>query len=468
MNPVHFLVLIVAMLSVLAAATPGFVVPMHSFKAPFSTGKNGIRWWDVGGEVFVQQDSIHLTENVKSKKGFVWNRSPVMLKDWEVDLEFKITGADRLGADGLAFWYARDRMVEGDAFGSKATWNGLGVFVDTFDNDRKRDNPYINIIVNDGTKTYSADKDGKDIQSAGCMAQVRKTENPVWLRVRHDSSKGEVTVSYSLVAGAPDHEGSWKICGTVRADLPTGYYFGVSAATGGLSDVHEVLSFSTKRTGQSEDVSEKQDEKIRELRGENREEPRNNPNFERMERDNKPNNNNEVENKLRSFVQTQNNRPKVDVSSLSTEQRIERLELLLSEIEKQSQTVKESIDAVVRGSSTLDSVKSRLDSMAENSNHQAALRSEISKQSQEIERVTKQVEEKISSEMETRFRELETQINLLKDAVGQKQEEEKNLKTGKAAGNALYYVVAVVMALQTIGALVYFGSQRNKSREKLW
>ena len=41
-------------------------------------------------------------------------------------------------------------------------------------------------------------------------------------------------------------------------------------------------------------------------------------------------------------------------------------------------------------------------------------------------------------------------------------------KNGKAAGNALYYVVAAVMAIQTIGALVYFSSQRRKTQEKLW
>jgi len=447
----------------LSAATPGFVVPMHSFNRPFSTGKNGIRWWDVGGDVIVEQDSIHLTEDIKSKKGYIWNRSPLTMKDWEVDLEFKISGAGRLGADGLAFWYVRDRNVEGDAFGSKNTWNGLAVIVDTFDNDKKRDNPYINIIVNDGTKTYTPDSDGKDIQSAGCAAQLRKTDNNAWLRIKRDSSNDEVTVSYSTTPNAPEHEGSWKVCGTVKASLPTGYYLGVSAATGGLSDRHEVISFSTKRIGQSEEVSNRQDEKIRELRGDTREEPK-------MERDRQPETDKkveDVENKLKDYVNS-NPIPKTDVSGLSLEKRIERLEKLLETMETQTQTVKDSIEAVVRGSSVLDSVKSRLDSMAENSNHQTALRNEISKQSQEIERVTKQAQEKISKEMSDRFRELQSQVNLLKNAVEQKQTEEKGVKSGKAAGNALYYVVAVVMALQTIAALVYFGSQRKKAEEKLW
>ena len=392
-----------------------------------------------------------------------------MLKDWEVDLEFKISGEGRVGADGLAFWYARDRMVEGDAFGSKATWTGLAVIVDTFDNDKKRDNPYINIITNDGTKTYNSNTDGKDIQAAGCVAQLRKTDNPVWLRISRDSAKEEVTVSYSMVPGAPEHEGSWRVCGTIKTSVPTGYYFGVSAATGGLSDKHEVFSFSTKRLGQSEDVSNKQDEKIRELRGDTRTEPR-------MERDNNNNNNNapesekkaeEVENKLKDFV-NQNRAQPSNVNGLSIEQRIERLEKIIETMEKQTQTVKESIDSVVRGSSVLNSVKSRLDSMSENQNHQAALRNEISKQSQEIERVTRQAQDRISQEMLERFRELETQVNMLKGAVEQKENEERNIKNGKAAGNALYYVVAVVMSLQTIAALVYFGSQRKKAQDKLW
>jgi len=34
-------------------------------------------------------------------------------------------------------------------------WKGLGLFFDSYDNDGMKNNPYISVIVNDGTVSYS-------------------------------------------------------------------------------------------------------------------------------------------------------------------------------------------------------------------------------------------------------------------------------------------------------------------------
>lgn len=40
-----------------------------------------------------------------------------------------------------------------------------------------------------------------------------------------------------------DNKGEWKECFTVKGvRLPTGYHFGASAATGDLSDNHDILA----------------------------------------------------------------------------------------------------------------------------------------------------------------------------------------------------------------------------------
>ena len=52
---------------------------------------------------------------------------------------------------------------------------------------------------------------------------------------------------------------TWKSCFSVDGvHLPTGYYFGVSAATGELSDNHDVIELRTYElnTQESNDVSE--------------------------------------------------------------------------------------------------------------------------------------------------------------------------------------------------------------------
>ena len=55
-------------------------------------------------------------------------------------------------------WYTTERMEEGPVFGSRDKWHGLGVFFDSFDNDNKRNNPYVSAMVNDGTITYDHER----------------------------------------------------------------------------------------------------------------------------------------------------------------------------------------------------------------------------------------------------------------------------------------------------------------------
>ena len=40
-------------------------------------------------------------------------------------------------------------------YGARDKWNGLGIILDSFDNNSKGDNPIIMMHVNDGTKNYN-------------------------------------------------------------------------------------------------------------------------------------------------------------------------------------------------------------------------------------------------------------------------------------------------------------------------
>jgi len=73
---------------------------------------------------------------------------------WEVEIQFRVTGRGRIGADGVAFWFTSTKGFEGPVFGSSDKWNGLGIFFDSFDNDNKHNNPYVLAMLNDGTKAY--------------------------------------------------------------------------------------------------------------------------------------------------------------------------------------------------------------------------------------------------------------------------------------------------------------------------
>jgi mannose-binding lectin 2 len=56
-------------------------------------------------------------------------------KAWTIEFRFKIHGDNAVHhADGLAFWYTKDPFQEGNVFGNKDHFEGLGVFFDTFPN----------------------------------------------------------------------------------------------------------------------------------------------------------------------------------------------------------------------------------------------------------------------------------------------------------------------------------------------
>lgn len=58
-----------------------------------------------------------------------------MVQNWEVVVTFKVHGKGKeLFGDGLALWYAKDRMVTGPVFGSKDYFSGLAIILDTYSN----------------------------------------------------------------------------------------------------------------------------------------------------------------------------------------------------------------------------------------------------------------------------------------------------------------------------------------------
>ena len=55
--------------------------------------------------------------------------------DWEIEVVIRVTGRGRIGADGMAIWFTEEKGTEGPVFGSNDYWKGLGIFLDSFDND---------------------------------------------------------------------------------------------------------------------------------------------------------------------------------------------------------------------------------------------------------------------------------------------------------------------------------------------
>ncbi|XP_070091213.1 VIP36-like protein isoform X4 [Equus przewalskii] len=197
--------------------------------------------WNLMGNAMVMTQYIRLTPDMQSKQGALWNRVPCFLRDWELQVHFKIHGQGKknLHGDGLAIWYTKDRMQPGPVFGNMDKFVGLGVFVDTYPNEEKQQErvfPYISAMVNNGSLSYDHERDGRPTELGGCTAIVRNLHYDTFLVIRY--VKRHLTIMMDI-----DGKHEWRDCIEVPGvRLPRGYYFGTSSITGDLSDNHDVIS----------------------------------------------------------------------------------------------------------------------------------------------------------------------------------------------------------------------------------
>jgi len=216
----------------------------YSFKPPFLAQKDGsVPFWTYGGNAIASSEMVRLAPSLKSQKGAIWTKQPTNFDWWEVDIVFRVSGRGRIGADGLAFWYTTQQGdYNGNVFGSSDPWNGLGIIFDSFDNDNAHNNPYIMAVLNDGTKVFDHQNDGKTNLLAGCLKDFRNKPFPT--RARIEYFRNTLTVMFHN--GMTNNDQDYEMC--LRAEnviLPGRGYFGLSAATGGLADDHDVYHFLT-------------------------------------------------------------------------------------------------------------------------------------------------------------------------------------------------------------------------------
>uniref|UniRef100_F6WCA5 Lectin, mannose-binding 2 n=2 Tax=Xenopus tropicalis TaxID=8364 RepID=F6WCA5_XENTR len=213
----------------------------HSLIKPYQgVGSSSMPMWDFSGSTMLTSQYVRLTTDERSKEGSIWNRLPCFLKDWELHVQFRIHGSGKknLHGDGFALWYAKDRLQPGPVFGNHDKFHGLAVFLDTYPNDETTERvfPYISVMVNNGSLEYDHSKDGRTVELAGCTVDVRNKNHDTFLAIRY--SQGRLTVMTDI-----EDKNEWKNCLDISGvRLPTGYYFGASAATGDLSDNHDIIS----------------------------------------------------------------------------------------------------------------------------------------------------------------------------------------------------------------------------------
>ena len=203
-----------------------------SFQAPFGSADFG---WTIMGSAVVTEQYVRLTPAEAGHEGAIWSQSNMPFKQWEMELKFKVTGARYLGGDGFALWFTEKSQQFGSTFGNQEDFVGLGVILDTYDNDGKRDNPSISAVTSKGVTKFDHDSDGRDQRVPGAMCKInyRNPRAPVSLKVRYQDNV--LFVSYDLRS-----KGTYTDCFRAPLDLPEAYFVGITAHTGQVADNHDI------------------------------------------------------------------------------------------------------------------------------------------------------------------------------------------------------------------------------------
>ncbi|CAF99190.1 unnamed protein product [Tetraodon nigroviridis] len=249
-----------------------FLKREYSLSKPYQgVGSLGSSHWELMGDAMVTTEQVRLTPDMQSRQGAVWSRVPCHLKDWEMQVHFKIHGQGKKNLTAMVWPFGTARNAcrkvsaggqdlpgmtgvlsawclsspTGPVFGNMDNFTGLGVFVDTYPNEEKhleklkkfssvssvtkRIFPYVLAMVGNGTISYDHERDGRPTELGGCNAMVRNLKHDTFLFIRY--IRRRLTVMIDI-----DGQHEWRDCLDLPGvQLPRGYYFGATALTGDLS-----------------------------------------------------------------------------------------------------------------------------------------------------------------------------------------------------------------------------------------
>lgn len=144
----------------------------------------------------------------------------------------------------MAMWLTKQRASPGTVFGHADKFEGLGIFFDTYKNNRPGTVfPYVMAMVGNGETTYDKEHDGKANEFMGCSARgIRGASIPTKARLTYFQDKSlKLELQFKK-------EDDWMLCFETfePPSIPSVAYLGFSGETGELSDNHDIVSVQAK------------------------------------------------------------------------------------------------------------------------------------------------------------------------------------------------------------------------------
>uniref|UniRef100_A0A2K5KE00 L-type lectin-like domain-containing protein n=1 Tax=Colobus angolensis palliatus TaxID=336983 RepID=A0A2K5KE00_COLAP len=202
-----------------------------SFKGPrLALPGAGIPFWSHHGDAILGLEEVRLTPSMRNRSGAVWSRASVLFSAWEVEVQMRVTGLGRRGAQGMVVWYTQGRGHVGSVLGGLASWDGIGIFFDSSAEDTQN-SPAIRVLASDGHIPSEQPGYGASQVLGSCHRDFRNRPHPFRARVTYWGQRLRVSLNSGLTSSDPD-----EFCVDVGPLLLVpGGFFGVSAATGTLA-----------------------------------------------------------------------------------------------------------------------------------------------------------------------------------------------------------------------------------------
>ncbi|XP_057580980.1 protein ERGIC-53-like [Hippopotamus amphibius kiboko] len=175
---------------------------------------------------------------MRNRSGAVWSRTPVLFSAWEVEMQMRVTGPGRRGAQGMAVWYTQGRGHVSSVLGALDLTDGIGILFHSSAEDTQS-SPAIRVLASHTRNEPRGDGGSRVLGS--CHQDFRNRPYPFRARITYWGQRLRVSLNSGLTPNDPD-----EVCVDVGPLLlAPGGFFGVSAATSTLADDHDVLSFLT-------------------------------------------------------------------------------------------------------------------------------------------------------------------------------------------------------------------------------
>lgn len=234
----------------------------------FSLAAASLSSWTVLGSAKISENNVvSLTNSDENGKqefkryGVIWNKTPFTYAEWEISIEFTVSGTSTIGGEGLMLLISNDPIpsTTGPIFGFKDNFNGLAIIFDSKDDDHMRNNPAVSAHLMNGESRYILEDDGVSQQLAGCIADFRNRKHPVTAKVRY-SAEQELSVLLDLHG-----RGSFQRCisySGIDFSYKDPRFIGIGAMSYGENmDAHDILSFTVNKLNEkSDDYTEKETE----------------------------------------------------------------------------------------------------------------------------------------------------------------------------------------------------------------